>query len=451
MPSGYKLTQQEVERRIRELHGDDISLAKFTYVTQRTKSVFICNLNPDHGEWLAHPKELTRTDGKKTGCPKCGKNKNKPKEEWDRVYTRLREVHKEDELIFYEETYTGVGRKITTKCLIHDHEWQIRVADLINGQGCPRCRYIKSGKSLVLKVPEFIERARKVHGDKYDYSKVHQFKRQKERVVIVCPAHGEFSQGAQDHFNGAGCPKCWEEIRSEVLTIPWEEVLKSFRETHGEQYQYDSQGYENSSSKLRIRCSKHGEFVQDVTAHKHGQGCPKCGRERISDFLTTPWEEVLKSFRETHRDEYEYNSETYSLLEEPMEMFCKKHGMFMQAPKVHRLGSGCPICKSSRGEKEIEFCLRDLGIEYEHQKKFPDWNKYYRYDFYIPSINTIIEYNGLQHYEPIEFFGGDKALKSTQKRDRIKRQYCTDNHINYEVIRYDEDINLRIAEILDKT
>ena len=440
---GIKLTQEEVIRRIKKTHGNKYDLSKFVYTTHRSKSIFICKI---HGEFLSQPKEVWGG----TGCPECGKKKFKPISKWEEVEQKILDKHG-DVYDFVVDTYKGVGKKMEVICKIHNHKWKPRPIDLIRGQGCPKCRYVKSGKKRVLKVPEFIKRSRKTHGDKYDYSQVHQFKQQKkERVKIICPTHGVFKQNPFDHYSGSGCPKCWEEIRSEVLTIPWEDILKSFRETHGEKYQYTSDDSENSSSKLRLICSKHGGFTQDVTSHKHGQGCPKCGRERISEFLTTPWEEVLKSFRETHKDEYEYTPETYTLLETPMEMFCKKHGRFEQTPKNHRNGSGCPVCNSSRGEKEIEFLLRDLEVEYEHQKKFPELSMYYRYDFFIPSINTIVEYNGIQHYEPIEHFGGIKSLKKTQKRDKIKQQYCFDNGINYEIIRYDEDTKTRLFEILDK-
>ena len=438
---GIKLTQEEVIRRIKETHGDTYDLSKFVYTTQRSKSIFICKI---HGEFLSQPKEVWGG----TGCPECGQNKTKPISKWEEVEQKILDKH-DDVFEFLVDTYRGVGKKMEVISKIHNHKWKPRPIDLIDGQGCPKCRYEKSGKKLVVKVPEFIKRSRKTHGNKYDYSKVHQYKTQRENVIIICPTHGEFEQNPFSHYNGSGCPKCWEEVRSEVLTISWEEILKSFRETHGEQYEYNSGDYKNSSSKLRINCPKHGEFVQDVTSHKHGQGCPKCGRERISEFLTTPWEEVLKSFRETHKDEYEYTPETYTLLETPMEMFCKKHGRFEQTPKNHRNGSGCPVCNSSRGEKEIEFLLRDLEIEYVHQKKFPELSMYYRYDFFIPSINTILEYNGIQHYEPIEHFGGIKSFKKTQKRDKIKKQYCLDNGINYEIIRYDEDTKLRLLEILE--
>ena len=71
-------------------------------------------------------------------------------------------------------------------------------------------------------------------------------------------------------------------------------------------------------------------------------------------------------------------------------------------------------------------------------------------DFYLSKSNVVIEYNGRQHYESIEFFGGDDAFKENQKRDGIKKQYCIDNNINFEVIRYDENLEERMDEILEK-
>lgn len=372
---GIKLTQKEVIRRIRKTHGNTYDLSKFVYTTQRSKSIFICDI---HGEFTSQPKEVWGG----TGCPECGKDKFiKPISKWENVLVKLIKLHGE-EYEYFHETYKGVSKNIKVKCKTHNHIWNVRVMELLKGQGCPKCRYIKSGENLVLKVPEFIERSKKTHGDKYDYSKVHQFKTQEEDVLIICPTHGEFEQNPRSHYTGSGCPRCWEDIRSEVLTSPWEDVLKSFREVHKNKYEYNRSDYENSSSKLRITCPKHGEFRQDVTLHKYG--------------------------------------------------------------------SGCPVCNSSRGEKDIEFQLRDLGVGYEHQKKFPELSNRYRYDFYIPDINTIVEYNGVQHYEPIEYFGGEKSLKNTQRRDKIKKQYCLDNGINYEIIRYDEETKVRVFEILKK-
>jgi Zn finger protein HypA/HybF involved in hydrogenase expression len=415
-------------------------LSKFVYKTQRTKATLICQ---QHGEFKADPKELWSG----TGCPSCGKEKFiKPKAKWSDVIKRLKRVHGE-KYIFHEDTYQGVRKHIKVFCPIHDYSWEPRVNDLLKGQGCRLCGIESSAKKRLLSVGEFITRSQKVHGDKYDYNAVHQFKTQKEYVKINCPFHGQFEQSAQSHMLGSECPKCWIDRRSKALTSTWGDVLSFFREVHGYTYEYDSSTYTSSQGKIRIICKKHGAFTQVVSIHKSGQGCPKCGRDRISESLTTSWKDVLKAFREVHRDEYEYQEDSYTLLEVPMNIKCRKHGIFSQTPKNHRSGSGCPICRSSRGEKEMEHVLTDLKIVFEHQKKFPELGLK-RFDYYIPFINTIIEYNGIQHYEPIEFFRGIDGYNKLIKSDFIKRKYCEENGINYEIIRYDEDVKDRIKEIL---
>jgi Zn finger protein HypA/HybF involved in hydrogenase expression len=201
---------------------------------------------------------------------------------------------------------------------------------------------------------------------------------------------------------------------------------------------------------MEIVCPVHGKFFQLPVMHKSGQGCPKCGRVKIAESLTTQWNDVLQSFTSLHGNQYVYYPETYTVLEQPMAMECKKHGKFFQTPKNHRNGSGCPVCNSSKGEKLIERKLRDLGIEFVHQMKFPDLSNYLRFDFFIPTLNLVIEFNGLQHYEPVVYFGGDKSLDETKRRDSIKLNYCLEKGISHEIIRFDEDFNIRINEIIEK-
>ena len=403
------------------------------------------------------------------------------------------------------------------KCLIHDHIWKVNAIDLLKGGGSPKCGYIKSAKKRVLKVEEFIERARASHGDKYDYSLVHQFKRQKEYVKIICPIHGEFEQSAQSHYLGSECTKCWQDRRSSVLSDSWEETLIDFREEHGYTYEYDESTFVNVSTPMTLFCKKHGAFNQKPVSHKNGRGCSKCGRDRIKASLLTswndvlrsfkkihgnrftynsksykdldtsmemfcslhgkflqtpknhrngskcnecaiiessqkrilPWSDVLKSFKSVHRDEYDYVESTYISTDENMEIICKKHGSFFQDPAGHKNGRGCPICKSSRGEKAIGHYLMDRDIQFIHQKKYRDLGKK-RFDIYVIELNLIIEYHGRQHFMPIDFFGGEEAFQMGKKNDNIKQQYCIDNHINYEVIRYDEDVETRMDAIIKK-
>ena len=109
-------------------------------------------------------------------------------------------------------------------------------------------------------------------------------------------------------------------------------------------------------------------------------------------------------------------------------------------------------CLLSSGEEVINKYLIDNNIKYIKQKTFPECIdiKYLRFDFYIPEKNLVIEYQGIQHYEPTEYFGGEEELNNRKRRDQIKRDYCKMNGINYAEILYNEDIEQRLNEILSK-
>lgn len=99
-------------------------------------------------------------------------------------------------------------------------------------------------------------------------------------------------------------------------------------------------------------------------------------------------------------------------------------------------------CLISTGEEKISNILKDNNVSFEKQKIFKECKdvNYLRFDFYLPEFNLAIEYNGIQHYFPIDFFGGQKKLLLTQKHDAIKKEYCKNNNIKYLTISYKENI-----------
>ena len=106
---------------------------------------------------------------------------------------------------------------------------------------------------------EFIEKARKVHGDEYDYSKV-EYKNNKTKVCIICPKHGEFWQKPNSHLSsGQGCPKCGGTCKIET-----EEWVKRAKKIHGDKYDYSLVNYKNYITKVKILCPKHGEFITNI-------------------------------------------------------------------------------------------------------------------------------------------------------------------------------------------
>jgi len=121
-----------------------------------------------------------------------------------------------------------------------------------------------------------------------------------------------------------------------------------------------------------------------------------------------------------------------------------------QIPNFHLLGQGCPSCKKSIIENKISEILLSRNVEFYRQQKFDNCKNIncLPFDFFIPSKNMVIEYNGKQHYEPIDWFGGAETLSYIQRNDEIKKTFCEKNDIIYIEISY-KDSN-KIEEILDE-
>jgi len=159
-------------------------------------------------------------------------------------------------------------------------------------------------------------------------------------------------------------------------------------------------------------------------------------------------EEFIERARKIHGDKYDYSLVEYKNAKTKIKIICSIHGVFEQIPDNHlRKKYGCPFCRESQGEKEIAKILTEMNISFERQKKFEDCkNKLpLPFDFYIPSLNLLIEYQGIQHFKPVDFFGGEKSFKEIIFRDKIKLQYCNRNDTpNLLIIKDLKDIKKKI-------
>ena len=124
-----------------------------------------------------------------------------------------------------------------------------------------------------------------------------------------------------------------------------------------------------------------------------------------------------------------------------IEIICRKHGKFYQTPHNHLSGQGCPICNSSKKENIIRESLRKEGIMNIEQTGF-DYLKLtnpMHLDFYVPSIRTAIECQGIQHFMPIDYFGGEEAFNKQVERDKLKYELCKEHGVN--IIYFCDEIN----------
>lgn len=163
---------------------------------------------------------------------------------------------------------------------------------------------------------DFIIDAKKVHGDKYDYSKV-VYENSKTKVEIVCSKHGSFWQEPGSHLNGRGCTGCYGSKKKNT-----KQFIKEAQNIHGEKYDYSKVKYKNNICKIKITCSKHGEFLQAPVKHLSGRGCPNC---KLDKFRLTS-ETFIKKSRKIHDNKYDYSEVEYNGYYNNVVIICSKHG-----------------------------------------------------------------------------------------------------------------------------
>jgi hypothetical protein len=302
-----------------------------------------------------------------------------------------------------------------------------------------------------LTIQEIIKRFKNIHGTTYDYSLVN-YQGDSKKVKIICSIHGVFEQQPACHIRQKqGCPQCAKDknnkkIRERLLGN--EEFIKRIEKIFGpEAFDYSKLNYEGAHKDVTLVCKKCGNIeTKDPRSFYIGYGCLKCQGNTIGKKLLSTEEFIIRS-KKIHGDKYDYSKVIYTGISNKVEIICSKHGSFFQEPNVHiNMKCNCPECNVSKGEEQIAIFLNQNNINYIFQYQVRINDSYHYYDFYLPDHNIIIEFNGMQHYKPIKFFGGQEAFDYLQVRDKIKKQYCLENQLKLVIIRYDDNVE----EILNK-
>ena len=282
-----KLTAEEWRRRVRDAHGGRY---RYTHLDgdlcAASKISVIC---PKHGEFRQRLGDHARG----IGCRKCGNERGASirattKEDWMR---RFRAAHGN------HYTYPHLPDKITTSekiqivCPKHGEFWQL-AKDHASGIGCKPCGYARNVKARTKPREKWLEGFGAKHRNKYDYSLLPAIVKNADRVPIVCPIHGEFTQVAYSHLQGAGCPECKKEVLAQLGHKDASYWLNEFKKAHAGYYSYPSligkKGRVEAAVKIAIKCPAHGVFMQEPTVHRKGHGCPACNVGRGGFDITQP-------------------------------------------------------------------------------------------------------------------------------------------------------------------
>lgn len=276
----------------------------------------------------------------------------------------------------------------------------------------------------------------------------------KSSVKIKCKCSickYEFNSRPNDLLNGHGCPQCKKQNLSKMYKHTHEDFIQKLKDKNI--YVNVISDYAGCHQNVRCKCNICNNDFDIIAGNLLKHGCPICGIKRRTLIHT-------KSHETFEKELYAQNQNIeiigkYINSKTPIECMCKICGNKWFAIPDGLLGdkgTGCPHCRIYKGEKQILDYLEKNKILFERQKTYKDLigigGKKLSYDFYLPNHNIFIEYNGEQHYFPVDFFGGKDRFIIQQEHDKRKQEYVKKINAKLLIIPY-WDFN-NIQNILSK-
>ena len=338
------------------------SKEKTKYTGKRNNVILTCKR---HGDFLVNAGNHMY---KKAGCAKCSNNFSPSTQEW--VEKAKQKFPNYD---YSKVKYINNKKNVIIICKKHG-EFKQTPSNFLKNNGCKEC--YKEYKISLYK-EYFLEMAKKLFKDKFDYSKSNIIN-SKKKIEIICPEHKSFFQEPYVHLNSKyGCPKCQPSPTKGKLKYSTKEYIDEIKAIQGNKYDYSITVYNGMNEFIKYICPNHGVIKQNALKHIKGYGCRLCneshGEKRIRVYL----------------------------------------------------------------EKQNITFNRWVYIDELNKLKNTDFpNKFLSYDFYVPDFNLLIEYNGEQHYYKKCFKKTYKEFLLQKHHDWLKRKYAKHNNINLLIIPY---------------
>ncbi len=341
-----------------------------------------------------------------------------------------------DEYIFID-SYVNAKTKIKVKHNKCGNTYEVSPNSFLRGSRCPYCA------GLIKKTDEeFKQEVYDLVGNEYIF--LGKYINNHTKIKVKHNKCGKVYEVTPSNFlRGTRCPYCYQDSKSKTQ----EEFKQEVFDLVGNAYEL-LEPYVNNNTKLRFKHNKCGN-VYEVTPAKFlsGRRCPYC-------YVT-----AKKTDGHFKQEIYNLVGDEYTVLDNYVDTKTKiriKHNkcgsIYEVRPYSFLQGYRCPHCNSPKGELIINKILKSLGINHEVHKTFDDLKdkSYLSYDFYIPDQNILIEYQGLQHYQSIDYFGGETKFKNQQKHDQMKLDYAKEHGYNLIAVPYTEDTFSKIKKYLTK-
>lgn len=287
---------------------------------------------------------------------------------------------------YSESIFITMKTHVLIKCKEHGETFKQTPEGHLTGKvGCLACNGMR------MDLPQFLIRAEKVWGDRWDYSDT-SYLNFDSPVSIICKEHGAFHQSPANHLSGrVGCPKCHGLRHTPQSYL--EECLKVW----GNRWDYSNTHYTKSTEPVTISCREHGSFSQRAASHLQGMvGCPSCSGVKLSQ------DDFKRRATDTWGDRWDISHVKYLDIKSHVSVVCPDHGEFSQPAETFLLGRmGCPSCRptgTSKGEKEMVDFIRSLGVETKTNVRGMLSDKSLELDVVVPDKSMAFEFNGVYYH-----------------------------------------------------
>ena len=365
-----------------------------------------------------------------------------------------KKTHKEyvQELAIKNPDIEVIGQYINNKtpimhhCLKHNIYWDARPNDILSGKGCKLCACEK------------ISKANRATHDKYVQDLaiknpiievIGEYINAKTKILHHCLRHDVYWDVTPDDvLHGCGCKQCRDEKYNKSRSKSHEQYIHEVEIINPDIVVIGQ--YAGNKIPIEHYCKVHNVFWSiSPDGILSGYGCRECRKEKIAYKKSKTHEQYVAELAIINPDievVEKYIGANTQILHR-----CKIDGYEWLAQPANILnGCGCPQCKESGGERKVRQWLQNHGIEYIYQKTFIDCKdqKQLPFDFYLPDFNVCIEYDGEQHFRPVDLWGGDESFKRLQLHDSIKTEYCQDNNIHLLRIPYFKNVEEELNNFL---
>lgn len=334
----------------------------------------------------------------------------------------------------------GDNNYIHLKCNADNHVWVATYHNFINKKsGCWLCK-INSQKNDP--TTAYSKVANKCSNKNYTIKEPFIYTSNSSKLLLQCNIDSYTWRVSYANFinNDTNCPKCG---KRPIITQEEAYKLVDIACKNNNISLQSPFVYKNIHTKIHIRCNNDGYtwHVKYKSLINNQVGCRQC----INSIIPSQEEATNKVENKCNKLDYAFEPFKYTTNKGKIYLTCNKHGykwITSYANFVNTDTHGCKVCNESKGEHKIKTYLDQNSIVYEREKSFENckYKKKLRFDFFLPEYSICIEFDGKQHYEPVKWFGGDKAKHVTSIRDDIKTEFCKNNSIKLVRIRYDENV-----------